>query len=131
LNIPSHFKNASLHSLYLVKSENQARKLCAEIRKFFTGVRLRTPIHVYYFKNGQNWCRRSCQKAALRRWQKRKTKHVSASTCRTPEAISSISMWVNTVARHLYSEFRSDPFRFGELRKSLHDPKVITIEVLW
>jgi len=30
---------------------------CTEIRKFFTGVRMRKPIHVFYFKNGLNRCR--------------------------------------------------------------------------
>jgi len=59
----------------------------AEIHTFFTGVCMRTPIHIFCFKNGRNWCRISGQKAVSVAWQK-KTKHVSAFLGRTPGAIS-------------------------------------------
>jgi len=35
---------------------------------------------------------------------------------RTPSLISSIFMWVRTVAPHFYSRFYPDPSRFGELK---------------
>jgi len=37
----------------------------AEIRKFFTGERMRTPIHVFCFKNRRNRCRISGRKTTL------------------------------------------------------------------
>jgi len=44
---------------------------CAEIRKFFTGVRMRKAIHVCCFKNGRNRFEISGRKAALPWWQKK------------------------------------------------------------
>ena len=42
-----------------------------EIPKFFNGVCIRTPIHVFCFKNGRNWSRISGWKAALHWWHKK------------------------------------------------------------
>ena len=57
---------------------------CAEIRKIITGVHMRTPIHVFYFKNCQNRCRVSGRKSALY-WLK---KQFLTSLGATPGAIS-------------------------------------------
>jgi len=48
---------------------------CTEMRKFFITVHMRTPIHVFCFKNGQNRCRISVWKATLVAWQ---NKHILA-----------------------------------------------------
>jgi len=42
---------------------------CTEILKFFNGLCMHTPIHVFYFKNAQNLCRISGWKSALYWWQ--------------------------------------------------------------
>ena len=47
----------------------------AEIRKCFTGLRMHSPIRVFYFKSGQNRCRITDQKSALYWWQKKNKTH--------------------------------------------------------
>ena len=93
----------------------------AEIRKFFTGVRMQTLIHVFYFKNGRDRCWISGQKAVLHWWQKKKR----FGTLRwNPEGdIPHFLLWVHTIAHHLYSRFYPDKFRIGEVVtvKPLHD----------
>jgi len=41
------------------------KTLCTEIGTFYTGVRMHTPIHVFYFKNGLNRCRIIGQKGGV------------------------------------------------------------------
>jgi len=80
---------------------------------WFNGLRMRTLIHVFYFKNAQNRCKISGRKSALYWWQK-KTKHVLASVSGTHGAIlRNFLAWVRTVTPHLYSGFLPDPFMFG------------------
>jgi len=89
--------------------------LCAEIRKFFTGVSLRmwTPIHVFYFKSGQNRCIISGRKPALYWWQKQT--RFGTRRCNPWDDFRRIFVWVRTVIPHVYSGFRPDPLSFGEI----------------
>jgi len=43
-----------------------------KFQKYFNGLRMRTPIHVFYFKNAQNRYGISGWKSALYWWQKKK-----------------------------------------------------------
>jgi len=54
----------------------------AEIWKFFTGVRMQTPIHVLCFKSCQNRCKISVRKSTLYWWQKKQ--NVLAPIVATP-----------------------------------------------
>ena len=85
---------------------------CAEIRKFFTAVNMRTPIHVCYFKSGQNRRRISGRKFAFYWLQKQ---HVLASLGETTGAISAVFLCecMRTVTPHLYSAFHPDSSGFG------------------
>ena len=85
---------------------------CTEIRKFFYGLRMNTPTHIFISKM-LNRCRISGHMSALYWWQKKQ--HVLASLDRTPGAISPIFVWVRTFVPHLYARFHPDMFRFGEI----------------
>jgi len=77
-NIPSKVLNFSYFGT--------CKSPCEEIRQFFTGVSMRTPIHLFYLKSRQNRCRINGRKSALYWWQT--TKHVLASLSATPGVIS-------------------------------------------
>ena len=85
-----------------------------EIRKFFTGLRMHTPIHVFHFKSSQNWCRISGRKSTFYWWHK--TKHILASLGATLGQFPlNFFVWLCTVTSHLYSRFHRDWFSFGEI----------------
>ena len=98
---------------------------CTEIWKFFTDLRTCTPIHVFYFKSGQNRCRISGRRSALYWLQKNETRF-GILRCNLWEDFPYIFVWVSTYTPHLYSRFHPDLFGFGGdiTENSLHDPRV-------
>jgi len=92
---------------------------CAEIRKFPTGVRSGTPIHLS-FKHGRNQCETSVVLVT--------EKHVLLTFGWIHGAIPppKKNPQVRTVVPHLYSGIHPNPLRFGGLvtEKRFRNPKV-------
>ena len=101
---------------------------CAEVWKFFAGVRMRTLIHVYYFKSIQNRRRVSGQKSTLY-WFK--TRFVILR-CNFWADFQCIFVWMHTVTPHIYSGFHLDPFRLGgDITEKTHPGAPRVNSVFW
>ena len=86
----------------------------AEIRKFFTGVRMRIPIHFLFQKRSQS-VQDKWSKVRVVLVTKNETKHLLAFLGQPFRRFPpNFFVLVRTVTRHLYSESHLDPFKLGK-----------------